>query len=86
MKYMNVFTIRPENQKAARERFMKGDVVLPGVKLLGRWFETGTGRGFNLIETDDPAALTKYGLYWNDLIDMRAYPVVDDAQMIAALK
>jgi len=86
MKYISVFTIRPENQKAARERFMKGDVQVPGLKLLGRWFETGTGRGFTLAETDDPVAMTKYGLYWNDLIDSRVFPVVEDAQMIAALK
>jgi len=86
MKYMSVFTIRPENQKAARERFLKGDPQIPGLKLLGRWFETGTGRGFNLVETDDPVAVTKFGLYWNDLIDFRIYPLVEDAQMIAALK
>jgi len=54
--------------------------------LLGRWFETGTGHGFALYEPDDPVALTKQGLYWNDLIDMRAFPLIDDSQMLAALK
>jgi hypothetical protein len=86
MKYITEFTIHPEHEKAARERFLKGDAQFPGLKLLGRWFETGTGRGFTLYETDDPVALTKYGLYWNDLIDMRAFPVIDDAQMLSALK
>jgi len=86
MKYMTVFTIRPENQKAARERFLKGDTSFPGLKLVGRWFEGGTGHGYSLHETDDPVAIAKYGLYWNDLIDMKAVPVIDDAQMIAALK
>jgi hypothetical protein len=39
-----------------------------------------------LLEAGDPVSWTKYGLYWNDLIDMKTVPVVDDAQMIAALK
>jgi len=86
MKYLTVFTIRPEHQKAARERFLKGDLQVPGLKLIGRWFEGGTGHGVTLFETDDMVALARYGLHWNDLIDMKTVPVIDDAQMIAALK
>jgi len=86
MKYLTVFTIRPEHQKAARERFLKGDAQFPGLKLIGRWFETGTGHGVTIFDADDPVALTKYGLYWNDLIEMKSAPVIDDAQMLAALK
>jgi len=86
MKYMTVWTIRPENMKAARERFLKGDLQVSGLKMLGRWFEVGTGHGFSLHETDDSVALAKYGNYWNDLIDMKTVPVNDDAQEVAALR
>jgi hypothetical protein len=86
MKYISVWTIRPENMKAARERFLKGDVQIPGFKLVTRWHSTGDGWGVNLIETDDPVALAKYGNYWNDLIDIKTAPAVDDAQAAAALK
>lgn len=35
--------------------------------------------GFNLWESDDPLAAAKEGLLWSDLIDLKVYPVVDDA-------
>lgn len=86
MKCMTELMIHPDHEKAARERFLKRDAQLPDLKLLGRWFETGTGRGFTLYETGDAVALTKYGLFWNDPVDMRAFSVVDDSQMISAFK
>ena len=86
MKYMTAWKSRPENMMAARERFLKGDVQIPGLKLVTRWHSTGDGHGFNLVETDDPVALAKYGNYWNDLVDMKTTPVIEDAQAAAALK
>lgn len=33
---------------------------MDGVKQLGRWFSLGTGGGFRLVETDNPAAIACY--------------------------
>lgn len=75
MKCPTLLTIGPEHRKAARERFLKGDAQFPGLKLVVRWFETGTGHGVTIFETDDPVTLSRYGPYWNDLIDTKTVPV-----------
>ena len=78
MKYMVVYSIAPENVEAAKKRFLNETEPLEGVKRLGRWSEFGTMKGFDLLETDDPVAVSKLGLYWADLVDMKVVPVVED--------
>jgi len=86
MKYMSTWTIRPENMKAAIERFKQtGGAPPAGVKILGRWYEMGTGHGFTLSESDDPVAVARAGIEWADLIDEKIVPVIEDAQIAAAL-
>ena len=58
---------------------------MDGIVQLGRWHIVGTQRGFRLVETDDPVALSKLSIYWSDLIDMQVVPVVDDEQIGKAL-
>ncbi len=57
-----------------------------GTKLLGRWHEMGSGHGFALIEFDDPVAVARGNIEWSDLLDEKIVPVIDDAQLAAALK
>jgi Domain of unknown function (DUF3303) len=85
MKYLTMWTIRPENLEAAAKRFREGDPKIPGVKAT-RFHELGTGRGVTLVECDDPTAVTKYALAWADLVEQRIVPVVGDAEVAAALK
>ena len=85
MKYMTVFSVAPENYEAAIKRFRENSEPLEGVKRLGRWAEFGTNKGFDLLETDDPVAITKLGLFWADLVDMKTVPVVDDEVIAKAL-
>ena len=85
MKYMVVFSIAPENYEATIKRFLENSEPLEGVKRLGRWSEFGTMKGFDLLETDDPVAMSKLGFYWADLVDMKAVPVVDDEVSAKAL-
>ena len=86
MKYLGTFTIKPEHVKEAIAQFKQtGGAPPPGVTLIGRWHVTGTGRGFTLIESDDPVAMSKFALAWSDLLEQTITPVVDDAQLAAAL-
>jgi|OpeIllAssembly_1097287.scaffolds.fasta_scaffold273825_1 hypothetical protein len=85
MKYVTVWTIPPQNSAAAIKRFKEGDPKFPGVTIIARVHELGTGKGFTFWETDDPVAASKYGLAWSDLIDLTVYPVVDDATVAKAL-
>jgi len=85
MKYMTTWTIRPENMKATINRFMTDNPQTPGAKIIARWHVLGTGMGFTLWESDDPLAAAKEGLSWSDLVDLKVYPVVDDATIAKAL-
>ena len=77
MKYMVVFSIAPENVEAAKKRFFEAE-PLEGVKRIGRWSEFGSCKGFDLLESDDPVAMSKLGFYWADLVDMKVVPFVED--------
>jgi hypothetical protein len=85
MKYITVWTIRPENMKAAIKRFQEGEPKIPGVKMT-RFHELGTGRGFSLVESDDPVAVARLGNAWSDLVDQKTVAVIEDAQVVASLK
>lgn len=85
MKYLTAWTIRPENMKAVIERFLEDNPQTSGVKFLYRMHVLGTGMGFTLWETDDPLAASKEALAWSDLVDLKVYPVVDDATIAKAL-
>lgn len=86
MKYMSVYYIAPENIKNTIKRFKEADPKPgAGAKLLGRWHEVGTGKGFALLEADDPVALTRFLVQWADLVDQKVVPVVDDGELSKAL-
>ena len=85
MKYVITWTFTPENQKAAIKRFEENSEPMDGIKQIARWHIVGTKRGFRVIETDDPVALSKLSIYWADLLDMKVEPVVDDDEIGKAL-
>jgi hypothetical protein len=48
---MVTWIIPPENFKETFARFKAGCAEVPaGVKILGRWHETGTGKGFMVVD------------------------------------
>ena len=89
MKFMLTFTIKPEGSKRdeAIARFQKtGGKPPAGAKLLGRWTRADFSGGFDLLESDDPKALTEFALMWSDLMDLSIVPVVEDEQLGEVLK
>lgn len=38
------------------------------------------------MESDDPKALTQFSLMWSDLMELEIFPVVDDQELLDALK
>jgi hypothetical protein len=87
MKFMLTFTLQPETRNKAIERFLKtGGQPPKGVKLLGRWTSTDLSKGYDLLESDDPGALTELALQWSDLIEMNIVPVVEDKELGDVLK
>jgi hypothetical protein len=79
MKCMLTWRIPPENFKEAFARFKAGKAEAPaGVKILGRWHETGTGKGFMAVDIEDMSAFTGWIMGWSDLSIQSVVPVVDD--------
>ncbi|SAK59883.1 hypothetical protein AWB82_02748 [Caballeronia glebae] len=81
MKFMMTFTWTPdaETRAEAIARFQnKGGVPPDGVTLLGRWTSADLSCGFGLFETDDPRKLAQFAYAWNDLMQLRLAPVLDD--------
>ncbi|WP_447984640.1 DUF3303 domain-containing protein [Nitrospira sp. Nam74] len=89
MKFMLSFTITPDKAKRdeAIQRFLKtGGQPPKGVKLLGRWTAADFSHGFDLLESDDPRALTQFALEWSDLMEQHITPVVEDRDLLEVLK
>ncbi len=86
MLYMTRWSIKEENTPAVIKRFTSSPPALPpGVKMLGRWHEMGSGDGFALVEASDPIAVTRYILAWADLVDQKVYAVITDEGIGQAL-
>jgi len=87
MKFMLTFTLSPATRNEAIARFQKtGGQPPKGVKLLGRWTRADFSRGYVLLETDDPGALTEFALQWSDLMEMETAVVVEDKELVDVLK
>ena len=63
-----------------------GGATADGVKLLGRWTAADFSGGFDLLESKDAGALTRFALMWSDLMELRIVPVVDDAELVKVLQ
>jgi hypothetical protein len=84
MKFMLTFAMRPETKgrDEAIARFKKtGGQPPKGARLLARWTAADFSGGFDLLESDDPKALTEFSLQWSDVMDLRLVPVVEDAEL-----
>jgi hypothetical protein len=87
MKFMLTFTLQPETRNEAIARFLKtGGQPPKGVKLLGRWTSADLSKGYELLESDDPSALTELALHWSDLMEVYTVPVVEDKELGDVLK
>jgi hypothetical protein len=56
-----------------------------GVKILGRWHETGNGKGFMALDIEDMSAFTGWVTGWSDLSIQTVVPVVDDEDILKNL-
>ena len=86
MLYVCHWRARPDTRDAIIQRFAKSGGQPPqGVKMLGRWHHVANGSGISVSEADDPSAIARWALEWNDLLDMEVYPALTDDQLGAVL-
>jgi hypothetical protein len=91
MKVMLTWSARSGQEfSEAVRRFLAGEAVAePGQKILGRWHSVDLSIGFTLYESDDSATHYAAAAKWADVLDLRSYLVVEDAEVgpiLAGLK
>ncbi|MGH9422966.1 MAG: DUF3303 domain-containing protein [Thermoanaerobaculia bacterium] len=85
---MLTFTWSPDTKTRAEAiaRFQKtGGLPPKGAKLLGRWTRADFSGGYDLLESDDAQALAEFAMMWSDLMDVRIFPVLEDALLAEVL-
>jgi hypothetical protein len=87
MQFMTVYTYPPERRgEVIKQRSEKGDLIPEGMKLLGEWSYTGSGKVFRLVEANDPAVMVKAMAPWANLGHIETYPVMETDKLMALLK
>ena len=88
MKFIMTFEWKPDTKTRAEavSRFRKtGGLPPQTAKLLGRWTRADFSGGYDLIETDDAKSLAEFAMMWSDLMHLTIVPVLEDAELSAAL-
>ena len=83
MKYMVQWSIHEDKRHEALKVFCGMDsaddeIGGSGVNLIGRWHDVIGFTGVGIVETDNPEAMAKWLLGWNQICDIEAIPVFDD--------
>jgi hypothetical protein len=79
MKIMTTWSLKPGGFSEAVQRFLAGEAAPPeGATLLGRWHSADLSIGFTLTETSDPTTIYRATAVWADLLDIKAYVVIED--------
>ncbi len=89
MKFILTFAMTPQSgsRDEAIARFKKtGGLPPKGATLIKRWVAADFSGGFVLLESNDPLALTHFGLQWSDVCALRIVPVVEDEELVEVLK
>ena len=87
MLFMDIYTWEPGQRNELLKRRMEKGMALPeGVKVLGEWTDLGGGRGFLLVESNDPKAAIAGTMAWSDLMKIEAVPVIVTADLMKAAK
>ena len=79
MLFMNIYTWEPGQRDALIKRRMekKGPAFAKGLKKVHEWFDVSGGRGFMILEADDPKAMLASVMVWSDLMKEEIVPLVE---------
>lgn len=86
MKVMVVWRTTPGKYRTAVEQFLStGGPVPSGASTVARWHTPGSTLGWHLID-GDLTAVAEHVAEWADLLEMKVYPVIEDAEAATAAK
>jgi len=86
MQFVVSWSLPPATYRQAVARFLQNGGLPPaGVKMTGRWHGM-SGKGFAVVETNDPKALYAWVAEWSEFLPMETTPVLEDADAGAVLQ
>ena len=84
---MTIYTYEPgQRNEIVKRRLERGTVVSEGVKVIGEWSYIGGGRGFMVLEAQDPKIIMATTLAWSDLIKFETLPVMETEEVMELIK
>ena len=92
MKFMLTWRIHPDKRQAAFSAFSQmttaDDKKDMGnkIKLIGRWHDLSEFTGVAICESDDAQAVASWALNWNNVLDVKTVPVLNDEEARAVGK
>jgi hypothetical protein len=87
MLFMVIERFRQQDAVAVYRRLEEQGRQMPaGLTFVDSWVEASNARCFQLIETDDVAAIQRWVSRWQDLVSFEVVPVVSGAVTRAALR
>jgi uncharacterized protein with GYD domain len=87
MLFMTIYTYEPgQRNEIVKRRLERGTVVSEGVKVIGEWSYIGGGRGFMVLEAQDPKIIMATTLAWSDLIKFETLPVMETEEVMELIK
>ena len=87
MLFMSIYTFEPgKRNEIIKRRTERGTALREGVKVIGEWADLGGGRGFLLIEAEDPKVLMAGTLAWSDLMEIQSVPVIQTEEVMKLAK
>jgi len=86
MLFMAIFSYSPEDRNLVIERGMGSVESIPGVKVLGEWFDVSGHRVFRLFEAEDEVRLAASIFNWTDLGVAEVIPVMETEKALKMLK
>ena len=78
MKYILIWTIKPEDRQESMDRWKKKGVKPPkGIKILGHYSNVNHLGGWAIIESSDHKAIATWLMDWTDLNVNEVIPIID---------
>jgi hypothetical protein len=79
--YVHLVPRHKDSRRGHRQVQKTGGLPPKGATLLGRWTHADFSAGYDLLESDDPQALAEFAMMWSDVMQIKIYPVLEDAAL-----
>ena len=78
MLFMCLWSYKPDQRdEVVQRRLEKGPMRTEGVKEIGEWSALQGGRGFTLVEAEDPVEILTSLRAWTDKLEIEIVPVIE---------